>query len=222
MPRIYDNESGSNKLLETYNKLREIESIDDRILKAMLLGLSSRDYEQVIGNLLDGFGLSSSSVSNEFIEQSGQKLESFENQDLSDYDFVSLFIDGKYLAKEQIIIVLGVSIKGDKIPIGFIPSNSENSKVIKDLLINLIERGLRHEKCSLCVIDGSKGVYKAIKETSGNYALIHRCHWHKRKNVLKYLYENKQDHYRKCIQIHGRGFGRNFNASSVRSTRRFW
>jgi transposase-like protein len=199
VPRIYDNESDSNKPLETYNKLREIESIDDRILKAVLLGLSTRDYEQVIGNLLDGFGLSSSSVSNEFIEQSSQKLESFENRDLSDYDFVSLFIDGKYLAKEQIIIVLGVTIKGDKIPIGFVQSNSENSNVIKDLLINLIERGLRYEEGLLCVIDGSKGAYKAIKETFGNYALIHRCHWHKRENVLKYLNENKQDHYRKRI-----------------------
>lgn len=199
VPRIYDNESGESKSPETYSKLREIESIDDRILKAVLLGLSTRDYEQVIGNLLDGFGLSSSSVSNEFIEQSAQKLKDFENRDLSEYDFVSLFIDGKYLAKEQIIIVLGVTIKGDKIPIGFIQSTSENSTVIKDLLTHLIERGLRYEEGLLCVIDGSKGINKAIKETFGNYALIHRCHWHKRENVLKYLNENKQDHYRRRI-----------------------
>ena len=110
-----------------------------------------------------------------------------------------MFIDGKYLAKEQIIIVLGVTIKGDKIPIGFIQSTSENSTVIKDLLTHLIERGLRYEEGLLCVIDGSKGIYKAIKETFGNYALIHRCHWHKRENVLKYLNENKQDHYRRRI-----------------------
>lgn len=199
VPRLYDNESGSSKPLEAYNKLREIESINDRILKAVLLGLSTRDYEQVIGNLLDGFGLSSSSVSNEFIEQSGKKLEDFENRDLSDYDFVSLFIDGKYLAKEQIIIVLGVTIQGDKIPIGFVQSHSENSNVIKDLLKNLIDRGLRYEEGLLCVIDGSKGLHKAIKETFGMYALIHRCQWHKRENVLKYLNENKQDHYRKRI-----------------------
>ena len=199
VPRIYDKESGSNKPLETYNKLREVESINDRILKAVLLGLSTRDYEQVIGNLLDGFGLSSSSVSSEFIEQSTRRLEEFENRDLSDYDFVSLFIDGKYLAKEQIIIVLGVTIQGDKIPIGFVQSHSENSDVIKDLLNNLIDRGLRYEEGLLCVIDGSKGLYKAIKETFNGYAVIQRCLWHKRENVLNYLNENKQDHYRKRI-----------------------
>ncbi|MCK4560189.1 MAG: transposase [Calditrichia bacterium] len=199
VPRIYDNESDCNKPLDSYGKLREMDSLDDRILKAVLLGLSTRDYKQVIGNLLDGFGLSSSSVSNEFIEQSSQKLEAFENRDLSDYDFVSLFIDGKYLAKEQIIIVLGVTIQGDKIAIGFVQSHSENATVIRDLLNNLIERGLRYEEGLLCVIDGSKGIYKAIKEIFNGYAVIHRCHWHKRKNVLEYLNENKQDHYRKRI-----------------------
>jgi putative transposase len=51
----------------------------------------------------------------------------------------------------------------------------------------------------LCVIDGSKGIFKAIKETFGSYAVIHHCHWHKRENVLKYLSENKQNHYRRRI-----------------------
>ncbi len=199
VPRIYDHESECNKPLESYGKLHEMDAIDDRILKAMLLGLSTRDYKQVIGNLLDGFGLSSSSVSSEFIEQSNRKLEDFENRDLSDYDFISLFIDGKYLAREQIIIVLGVTIDGDKIPIGFAQSHSENSTVIKELFNKLIDRGLRYEEGLLCVIDGSKGIFKAIKETFGSYAVIHRCHWHKRENVLKYLSENKQDHYRRRI-----------------------
>jgi putative transposase len=199
VPRIFDNESDCNKPLASYGKLRELDSLDDRILKAVLLGLSTRDYKQVIGNLLDGFGLSASSVSSEFIEQSSKKLEDFENRDLNDYDFVSLFIDGKYLAREQIIIVIGVTIQGDKIPIGFVQSHSENSSVIKDLLNKLIDRGLQYKEGLLCVIDGSKGLYKAIKETFNGYAVIQRCLWHKRENVIKYLSENKQDHYRKRI-----------------------
>ena len=70
VPQLYDNNGKCNKTLDTYEKLREIQSIDDRVLKAVLLGLSTRDYDQVIRNLLDSFGLSHSSVSNEFIEQS--------------------------------------------------------------------------------------------------------------------------------------------------------
>jgi len=199
VPRLYDNNDKCNKPLDTYEKLREIQSIDDRVLKAVLLGLSTRDYDQVIRNLLDSFGLSHSSVSNEFIEQSSKKLEEFENRDLSEYDFVSLFIDGKYLAKEQIIIVLGITMQGDKIPIAFIQSTTENSKSIKELLSNLVSRGLRYEDGLLCVIDGSKGLCKAIKEVFGEYALIQRCQWHKRENVLSYLNDSKQDNYRRRI-----------------------
>ena len=61
-----------------------------------------------------------SSVSRSFIDWTTEKLEEFKNRDLSNHDFISVFIDGKYLAKEQIMIVLGVTMQEDKIPIGFL------------------------------------------------------------------------------------------------------
>ncbi len=199
VPRMYDNKTKRNKSLHTYEKLREVGEVNDSVLKAMILGLSTRDYEPVVKNMLDSFGLSHSSVSKEFIEQSGEKLKQFENRDINEHDFVALFIDGKYLAKEQIIIALGVTTKGDKIPIGFIQAATENSKVIKDLLFSLIERGLNYTDGLLCIIDGSKGIRKAIKEIFGDYAVIQRCQWHKRENVISYLKETKQDHYKRRI-----------------------
>ena len=199
VPRIYDHKSKRNQSLQTYEKLREIGDVNDSVLKAMILGLSTRDYEPVVKNMLDSFGMSHSSVSKEFIEQSSEKLKQFENRDITEHDFVALFIDGKYLAKEQIIIVLGVTIKGDKIPIGFVQAATENSKVIKELLCSLIERGLNYTDGLLCIIDGSKGIRKAIKEVFGSYAVIQRCQWHKRENVISYLKDTKQDHYKKRI-----------------------
>jgi len=197
VPRIYDKENKCHKSLDSYNKLRQLQEIDDRVLKAVLLGLSTRDYEPVIKNMLDSFGISHSSVSREFIEQSSQRLEAFENRSLKEYDFIGLFIDGKYLAKEQVLIVVGVTIQGDKIPIGFIQSATENHKSIAQLLSNLVDRGLRYEEGLLVVIDGSKGIYKAVKKVFDRYAVIQRCHWHKRENVLSYLPEEKASSYRK-------------------------
>ena len=52
VPRIYDNESDCHKPLESYGKLHEMDALDDRILKAVLLGLSTWDYKLVIGNFL--------------------------------------------------------------------------------------------------------------------------------------------------------------------------
>lgn len=199
VPRIYDHEKESNPSLDIFQQLKELPEIDDRLLKAVLLGLSTRDYEQVIKTMVDSFGLSASSVSTEFIEQSRRQLEAFESRDLSTYEFVALFIDGKYLAKEQIIIVLGVTAQGDKISLGFIQSATENSVSIKELLSKLVDRGLRFDEGILCVIDGSKGIYKAVKEVIGSYGVIQRCIWHKRENVLSYLNDLEKDHYRRRL-----------------------
>ena len=199
VPRIYDNENKSNKSLESYEHFRELQAIDNRILKAVILGLSTRNYEVVTKSLMDSFGISHSSVSNEFIEVSSRRLESFENRDLSEYDFISLFIDGKYLAREQVVIVLGVTIQGDKVPLGFVQTASENSTSIGQLLKGLVERGLNYQQGLLCVIDGSKGIHKAVCDVFGNKAVIQRCRWHKRENVLSYLPESKAEYYRKRL-----------------------
>jgi transposase-like protein len=66
------------------------------------------------------FGLSHSSLSREFIEESARILEEFQRRDLRNYEFVALIIDGKYLAKEQMMITIGITIKGAKIPLDFI------------------------------------------------------------------------------------------------------
>ena len=199
VPRIYDNQEQSNKSLETYQKLRDLKGVDERLLYAVLLGLSTRDYDQVVGNIVNSFGLSSSSVSREFIQQSAEKLKRIEERDLSGYSFVSIFIDGKYFAGEQMLIALGVTSDGRKIPLGFAQSANENNVVIKELLQNLIDRGLHYDQGLLFVVDGSKGIHKAIRELLGSCGVIQRCQWHKRENVLKYLKEDIQDSYRRRI-----------------------
>ena len=197
--RLYDHEIGGTIGLKTYRKLHQMEPPENAVMDGIIKGLSMSDYQAVIGRLAESFGLSRSSVSLRFIEESGVKLKAFEERRLDDRRFVSLFIDGKYLAREQIVIVLGVTIEGEKIPLGFLQTHSENSGPIKDLLNKLIERGLNFEKGLLCVIDGSKGIHKAVKETFGPKAVIQRCQWHKRENVLNYLNEKDREIYKRRI-----------------------
>jgi putative transposase len=52
----------------------------------------------------------------------------------------------------------------------------------------------------LCVLDGSKGLSKAVQEVFGNTALIQRCQWHKRENVLSYLPKSEQTIYKSLLQ----------------------
>jgi putative transposase len=83
-----------------------------------------------------------------------------------------------------------------KLPLGFIESTTENAGAIQGLLRDLIDRGLRFEEGLLFVVDGSKGLSKAIRKTFGAYAQIQRCQWHKRENVVRYLAKKDQDTYR--------------------------
>lgn len=52
----------------------------------------------------------------------------------------------------------------------------------------------------MCVIDGSKGLYKAVREIFGRFAEVQRCQWHKRENVVSYLAEKDQAGYRRRLQ----------------------
>ncbi len=197
VPRIYDNENNCNKSLENYAKLKSIEPDEGRLLKAMLHGLSTNSYKGVVEQFVESRGLSRSKVSQRFIEESTKKLEEFSNRDLSANSYVAVFIDGKYFYKEQIVIAIGITDDGRKVAMGFIQTTTENARSIKQLLSNLIERGLKYDDGLLFVIDGSKGLYKAVKETFGNNSVIQRCQWHKRENVVSYLSDMDKDNYRK-------------------------
>ena len=165
-------------------------------MKKIILGLSQHDYEEVVKMGIESFGLSQSSVSRAFKERSAKALEEYERRKLGLYDFVALVMDGKYLSKQNIVIALGITIRGEKIPLRFIQTTTENSKAIKGLLKDLIERDSKYTEGILVLIDGSQGLRKAIDETFGNYSLIQRCQWHKRENVISYLSTGQQDQYR--------------------------
>ena len=200
VPRVRDTEAKKEQPLRSYQHMKRPMELSSQLEEAILLGLSQRDYERVASAFTDGFGLSQSMVSRRFQERSRKALEAFENRSLKEKDIVALIIDGKYLAKHQMVICLGVDSSGHKIPLGFIETTTENSSAIKGLLQDLIRRELDFTDGLLCVVDGAKGLHKAIKEVFGEFALVQRCQWHKRENVVSYLNSSDEKSYRQQLQ----------------------
>jgi len=200
IPRLYDNKAEENVGLENYQKLKEIELPSEQLLKKIILGISEHDYKTVTQQAIESFGLSQSSVSRAFMEESSKLLEAFEQRDLSGYDFIALVIDGKHFLKEQVVIALGVTSSGDKIPLGFIQTTTENSTAVQGLLQNLLARNFRFTEGLLAILDGAKGLSKAVKETFGEFVVIQRCQWHKRENVVSYLKKEEEIQYRGKLQ----------------------
>ena len=55
------------------------------------------------------------------------------------------------------------------------------------MLQDLLERGLRVDESILCVVDGGKGIRKALVDVLGDLAVIQRCQIHKLRNLRSYL-----------------------------------
>jgi transposase-like protein len=200
VPRLRDQGKGREIRLRSYERLQEPRNGDEGVLRRILHGLSCRDYEACAEAVPEAFGLSGSTVSKRYIRASARQLKKLCERRLEGYDFVVLILDGKTFGTDEMMIVLGVTVGGEKIALGFVQTGTENERVGREMLEGLLERGLRIEPGLLCVIDGSKGLRKAIYEVLGNKALIQRCQWHKRENVVSYLPKSMQASMRRKLQ----------------------
>lgn len=200
VPRVRNIQTQREVPLESYQALQVPRRLDEGLLLRILNGLSCRQYGACAEAVPEAFGLSPSTVSRRFIQASTRKLREFQERTLEDYDLVAVFFDGKTFAEDEMIIALGVTIAGEKIPLGFVQAASENERVCRSFIDTLIQRGLRYEAGLLVLIDGSKGLFKAITKALQGYVVIQRCQWHKRENVVAYLAPEEQRRVRKQLK----------------------
>jgi putative transposase len=87
-------------------------------------------------------------------------------------------LDGVHLGEHLLVVALGVTDDGTKVPLGVVEGSTENTAVCARLVANLVERGLDAERGLLFVVDGGKALAKAIRAAFGRKALIQRCRRH--------------------------------------------
>lgn len=200
VPRVRNVQTDTEESLSVYRRFQVARKLDEAVLLRVLKGLSCRNYQVCAQAVPEAFGISSSSVSRRFIKATEAKLRQFQERSLKPYDLVALFLDGKSFAQEEMIIALGVTIEGEKVPLGFVQAASENERVCRQFIDDLISRGLRYEDGLLVVIDGSKGLLGAIRKALDGYVCIQRCQWHKRENIVSYLPKGQQEGMRRKLQ----------------------
>ena len=161
-PRIGRSPSGPTRA--SSSPIRPIRESSCKILR----GLSCRSYGECAETIPAAFGLSPSSISRRFIRASARKLQQLCERRLESYDLVALFLDGKTFAEDEMVIALGITLSGHKVILGFIQTGTENERVCSDFLHALLERGLRIDQGLLCIIDGAKGLHKAIQKVFGS------------------------------------------------------
>jgi transposase-like protein len=188
-PRVRRADGGGEMPLESYARLQSPDAMPQAVLRRMVRGVSTRDYQDVVDLARDGFGVAKSSVSRDFIRASAANVKALAERRFVGERFVAVMIDGVEYAGETMVVAMGISEDGTKRILGLRQGATENAEVCTALLEELAGRGLDTSKPTLLVLDGSKALHAAAKRVWGKNAVIQRCQVHKKRNIKAHVPE---------------------------------
>jgi putative transposase len=189
--------------LPTFQTMAGTDPLDRRVVEQMLVGVATRQYArslEPLGADVESRGTSKSAVSRRFVAKTRAQLETWQAAPLDGLDLVALLLDGVHVGEHCLIVALGVAADGDKHALGIWEGSTENAAVCQSLLSNLQSRGLRTDRSLLVLVDGSKALRKAVRETFGDAALVQRCQIHKLRNVLDHLPDRQRPWVKAIVQ----------------------
>jgi putative transposase len=158
-PRVRSADDEHELLLATYEYFASRDSLTKAVMDRMLAGVSTRRYANVgepVGQEVEreASATSKSSVSELFIQSTRTALGELMGRRLDDVRLAALMIDGMEIAERTHVVALGITTDGVKIPLALWEGSTENATVARELLADLVERGLDPEQAILFVIDG--------------------------------------------------------------------
>jgi putative transposase len=192
-PRVRTAEGEAEVPLVTYEHFADRDPLGRVVLERMLAGVSTRRYrrtQEPVGEEVEtnARSTSKSAVSRTFVERTRSALAELMSRQLADLRLAVMMLDGLELKGRMMIVALGITTEGIKIPLGLWEGSTENATVATALLSDLVERGLDPEQGMLFVLDGSKALRKAVRSVFGEVP-VQRCIRHKERNVMHHLPE---------------------------------
>ena len=183
--------------IETWKTFSSKDIAEQIVLEKLLAGVSTRKMTKTldpVGSEVENstIGSSKSSISREFVKLTESAIQDIMNQDIEKLNIAIIMIDGIEVAKSSVVCALQITENGTKVPLGLVMGDTENKTVVKDLLSNLVQRGLSCDNGLLAVIDGAKALHSAVISVFLDQIKIQRCTIHKRRNVTDYLPKDKR------------------------------
>jgi putative transposase len=193
-PRLRKKGKGEKQevVVPAYEALRDNSTTGAQMFEALLRGVSTRQYADVLPSMANTVGVSKSSISRQVIEASTKQMEELLERRWDGVELLVLYIDGMRFGEHHVISAVGVDVEGQKHVLGIQLGATENATAVKDLLTHLREHGLKTEQKYLFVIDGAKALRAAITEVFGSEQPVQRCRTHKLRNVMEHLPGDQQ------------------------------
>jgi putative transposase len=190
-PRVRSVE-GKELAVTTYRYFADRDPLQRAVMDRMLAGVSTRKFARVgepVGSDVEATARSKtkSTVSEMFIEKTRTALGELMARRLDDMRLAVMMLDGLEIAGRVHVVALGISTEGVKVPLGLWEGSTENATLARELLADLVDRGLDPTQAILFVLDGGKALRKAVRDVFGEHALVQRCQRHKERNVCDLL-----------------------------------
>ena len=190
-PRVRAVDGSGEVPVPTYELFTSTELLGRMAVERMLAGVSTRRYPvalEPVGDQVeaDATSTSRSAVSRKFVAMTETALADLLAADLTGLDLVAIMIDGVHFADHLCVVALGIGIDGVKHPLAVVEGSTENTTLVRGLLVGLRERGLDVTQPILAVLDGAKALSAAVREVF-DHPVIGRCQLHKIRNVQDHL-----------------------------------
>jgi len=186
--------------IPAYEALRKNQGVSQYMLGALMRGISTREYHEVLPKMAETVGVSRSAVSRQAIEASVEQLKQLQERRWDQAEILVIYIDGQRFAEHHILSAVGVDLEGHKHVLGIACGATENAATVKQLLTGLRDRGLSTDRKYLFIIDGAKALHTAIEEVFGCEQEVQRCRNHKIENVMNELPKEQQEQTRRLMR----------------------
>lgn len=194
-PRLRHKTDGE-AAIPAYEALRKNRDLSQYMLGALMRGISTREYHEVLPRMAETVGVSRSAVSRQAIEASVEQLRQLQERRWDQVEILVIYIDGQRFADHHILSAVGVDVEGHKHVLGIASGATENAAAVMQLLTGLRDRGLPTDRKYLIIIAGAKALHTAIEEVFGREQEVQRCRNHKLENVMKELPKEQQEQTR--------------------------
>jgi putative transposase len=194
---------GKEVQLPSWTAFGAEDPLRERAVEQMLVGVTTRRYARSLEPLpadIPSRGTSRSAVSRHFVAATERQMAEWLGRELGALDLGVVMIDGVHIDEHVLLVALGIDADGKKHVLGVREGATENATGCTALLADLRDRGLRTDRPTLVVIDGSKALAKAVRSVFGERAIIQRCQAHKTRNVVDQLPDEMKPSVRQALR----------------------
>jgi len=185
-PRLRHKQQGEVPV-PAYEALQDNGATAERMRGALLRGVSTRQYEEVLPEMAGTVGVSRSSIRRQAIEGSAEQLRQLQERRWDQAQLLVLYIDDQPFGTHYVISAVGIDREGCKHILSIELGATGNAAAVKARLTRLRDQGLPTGVKYLFVIDGAKALRASIEEFFGSHQPVQRCRNHKMRNVIDEL-----------------------------------